>query len=376
MICTTEMLRHRVFRAATVVAVCAFGGVFATAQEDKIILRDNSEKTGQVEEYDFRSIKLKLAGSATTTIKVDEVQAVTFGGLPRDFSDAEAAAQRGAHAEAAAKYQAALDKNPRRPVKQDAMFGIGIAQINSGNAADGVKSLKALLAEGAFPQSRHIEAAESQIIAALPAAEQLPFVDGEIARVGKISDSGRLVDRLKLARCKILMAAGNLKDAKSDANALANSTGPGAGAAKVLLGDIARAEKNANDADRLYRDALRSTGLSRGDRAAVYNGLGALQLEKGVAGAGKPDEIRGALLSFLRVVVQFAPADGSESSAPLEVALLNAGICFERLAQLGTKAEQPLLRKRAKDLFGRLLNDFPQSQLKLEAETHFKKLDG
>ena len=58
-----------------------------------------------------------------------------------------------------------------------------------------------------------------------------------------------------------------------DASAIASRHLPGAGAAKVLLAEIALAEKDVAEAEKLFKDALKVV-TAKSDRAAAFNGLG------------------------------------------------------------------------------------------------------
>jgi hypothetical protein len=364
----------RAFRPAFVLAVAAFAAGVASAQDDKVVKRDQTELVGRVEEYDFRGVKVKLKAGALTAVKTEEILEVSFKGLPKEFTDGQNDLTSKPDA-AIAKFQAVLDnKQTRRPVRQEAFYLMAQAQFGAGQPAEGVKTLKAMLAEAEFPQSRYIAASHAQIIGASPPAEALPFVDAELARVSKIADSAPLVDQLNLARCRILLGKGDLEAAKSTATALANGTSGSAGEAKVILGDVAMAEKKPADADRMYREALRRKDLGRGARASCHNGIGVVLYDKGKQGS-KKDDIREALLSFLRTVTQFAPTEPGENTVPYETALFNAGVCFQSLAELEQAGDAAqLLKARAAGLYDKLVKDYPQSQYKSDAERLRAKL--
>src|SRR5262249_45071091 len=153
------------------------------------MLKDGT-KEGQVQEVDFRGVKLSMGG-ATTTIKIDEVQEITFSNPPKEFKQAEDEFQRGKYDEAITNYQAVIDnKKARAPIRQEAWWKLGICNLRLGKADEAIKAFKGMLADGEFPHSRYLSRAEAQVadilIATGKGADALAFIEAEETRLQKV----------------------------------------------------------------------------------------------------------------------------------------------------------------------------------------------
>ena len=348
----------------------------ATAQDDTVNMHDGTKKTGKVEVYDFRTIKLTSQnGKISTNIKVEDAKSVEWGGKPKAFKEAESALAAGNDEDAATKLQAIIDDAKLRDVlKQEAYFLQAAAYANAGKNAEAADSLQKMLAK--FPQSHYIVAAHEMAVRALlaagKAADAVSFTQAEETRVGAIPDSRALTDGLKLLRCRVQLASNQGPQAKADLQTLANTAGPMAEQAKVMLGEVLLAENNVAEAEKLFRDALKSTKAAQ-VRAGAYNGLGEINFKKGYDGK-KSDLLKDALFSYLRTVVQFPPAAG-DSSEYHEAAIFKAGCCFQALGDLEKdKDAQGRLFARSRELFKRLLNDYKGSTLAGEAQTRLERM--
>jgi tetratricopeptide (TPR) repeat protein len=383
-------------RSGVVIATLGLWLSGAAGAQDTVNLKDASNKQGSIQDSDFRGIKLSISGGGSTSIKRDEIQSHTLDpkSLPKEFKAGEDEYNRGKYDEAVASFQAVLDnKKARSVIRQDAWMKQAQSYVRLEKAEEAVKALKGLLEE--YPQTWHLEEADALVIAVLTrtgkAQDAVAFAEAEEARVAKLEGSGSLVERIKLLKARAYLAAGDPKKAKAEAGAAAGGTSPGAGAAKVLLGEIALTEKNAGEADKHFRDALKNV-TARSDRAAVFNGLGTILLEKGkdAANAKKTDDIQEALLFFLRTAIVEIPEAG-ESTEAHEAGVYNTAVAFQYLGELGTpsagsksetKADgktddaQGRSLQRAREWFRRLLREYPQSKYAADAQTRLQKLGG
>ncbi len=351
----------------------AFIAAPASAQDDTVVMKDGSRKTGTIQEYDFRSLKLGIAGGrGSTSVRAEEIESVEWSGVPKDMKDAENLLASQNDEAAVEKFQAVLGNAKLRSVlRQEAAFSLALAQFRSGKTEEGVATLRSLLDEKSFPLSRHILAAHEHAVNGLNALrksdEALGFVDAEIARLQKVSDTAAVVDRLKLLKCRTLIEKGEENRAQADCKALAASSSPIAAEAKVMLGRIALKAKNDAEAEKHFLEALQSPAITPFARAASWNGLGMILQQKGVT-QKKAEPLKEALLAFLRAVVQFPPAAG-ESSEHYETGLFRAAQCFKGLAELDKPGDvQTQNFVRAVGLLRRLLREYPGSQQAAEAQ--------
>jgi outer membrane protein assembly factor BamD (BamD/ComL family) len=366
----------------------------AIAQQDTVTLKDGSTKPGQIQDYDFRGVKLTLAGGGgTTTIKADDVASVTYGSQPKEFKQAEDEFNRSKYEDAAASFQGIIDnKKIRSVLRQDAWKDQAIAYLRSGKVDDAVKSFKGMLEE--FPQSRYLEEVQRSLVTLLVGTGKGPdavaFIESEETRLQKIPETGALIERLKILKARAYLGAGDTKKAKAEATALASGTSGAAASAKVLLAEIALAEKQTAEAEKLFRDALTKV-TAKSDRAAAFNGLGSILLDRGKE-SKQQDPIREALLLFLRTALVEIPEAGEPTEAH-ETGIYNAGVAFQYLGELGsgggskaadTKADgaratddaQGRNLARARENFRRLLREYPQSKHAGDAQTRLQKLGG
>ncbi len=349
------------------------------AQNDTITLKDNSTKQGTVQEWDYRGVKVAVGGSGTTTIKADDVLGVEFAAAPKDFKEGKDDLAGGKFDEAVAKFQALIDNaKARAAIRQESHWYKAQALKGSGKNDESVAAMKAMIADGQFPSSHYLEQIHDLVPTMLAqagkGAEAITFIEGEESRINKLPESGGLLEGLKLGRARAYLASNDLAKAKSEATALAATTGARASEAKVMLGTIALAEKNPTEAEKLFRDALKVVTRSR-ERAACYNGLGAVLQQRGKE-TSKPDLLREALLNYLRTALMFAPAPG-EPTGEHENGLYNAANCFQLLGDVSSdKDVQKRNYGRAVEMYRRFVAEYPQSPLKADAQSRLSKLGG
>jgi tetratricopeptide (TPR) repeat protein len=383
-------------RSVVPAAVLALFLTGLLAAQDTVTTKDGP-KTGVVQEWTTTGIKLTIAGGGgTTTIKGDDViPPVSWGNLPKEFKQAEDDFNRGKWEDAAAGYAAFLEKKSMRVVlRAEALLKQGTAFQNADKADDAINSFKALLQE--VPQTHGVEEADNRIVHILVRTNKGPdaiaFLEAEEARVQKLPESGAIVERLKLLKARVLLATGDTKKAKAEATTLAGGSSAGAGGAKVLLAQIALAEKDGALAEKLFNEA-KKTVTAKSDRAACWNGLGSILLEAGKQ-KHEPAPIREALQYFLRTAFVEIP-DAGDSTEPHETGLFNGAVCFQDLGELGSPAPagKPTDTKgsaepkaadqaqtnnlnRARELFRRLLREYPQTKYASEAQQRLQKLGG
>jgi tetratricopeptide (TPR) repeat protein len=370
----------------------------AAPGQDTVTLKDGTTKQGSVQEWNYNGLKMTVAqGGGTTTIKPEDIGSVTLVG-PKEYKQGEEEYHRGKGEEVAATLGPFIDKKTNRAVlRAEALWMSGQGYLRSEKADDGIKTLKTLMEE--FPQTHHLDDAittnASVHVRTGKAQDAVSFLEAEEGRVAKLSESAKIVDGVKITKARAYLLAGDAKKAKTEATTLAGGTSSAAGAAKVLLGDIAVAEKQIPEAEKYYNDAKKVV-TTRADRAACFNGLGTILLEKGKE-ARSPDQIRDALMYFLRTALVEIPEAGDSTEAH-ETGLYNTAVCFQYLGELGapsaggskgpeskggggggeakTDDAQARNLQRARENFRRLIREYPQSKYASDAQTRLQKLGG
>ena len=141
----------------TVAAVALIWVAPAAAQaEDKIKKKDGSEVAGLILEWDYRAAKIQLpgAGKATQNLKTDDIDSVEWGGLTKEWKDADTDLKSGKEDAAFAKFKAlAENKRLRAALRQEAMWNGSLASFRLGKDDEAVVTLKSMISDAEFPQS-------------------------------------------------------------------------------------------------------------------------------------------------------------------------------------------------------------------------------
>ncbi len=202
------------------------------------------------------------------------------------------------------------DEKQRRPLRQEARIRLARLEDRFGKADDAIAQYRAFLVD--FPAGRWFADATSGLVDRLIAAKS---PDVARAEYEKGAHEKRLDPDLA-ARCRL-------------------------GVARCLRGEGRVADATA----RLHELAQTEPEVLAG----AWNDLADLSLDAGV-GKRDGDAIRIALYSYLRGVVQYAPADRGRSPEHRR-ALAGAAQAFEYEAQLATDPEvKQLARRRAAEL--------------------------
>ncbi len=369
----------RSFVSITVAVFLAVSPLVAQEKDDVVTLKDGRKETGKVQNHDFNAVKIQIDGGGSKVIKAADVESVELISKPKELRDGEAAAQAGRDDEAITKFGAAIANKRLRPVhRQEAYRGLAAAQFRANKADEGLATLKAMLSAEEFPLSCYLESASADVVARSLAADKADdaaaFLEAQITRLARIPEAGSLVDGLKLQRCRILLKKGDDAGAKREALSIAQGGGSGAAEAKALLGELALAAKDTAGAEKLFREALAGSAGAPA-KVAAWNGLGEINLQKGLA-EKKPDTLKVALMAFLRGVHQYPPAPG-ETSSGHETALFKAGVSYQAVGELEKAGEaQTRAFNRARELFRRLRDTYPDSSFAEEAKSRLERLGG
>lgn len=360
---------------AAIAVFCALASVGLAQTDDKVTTKDGKSQNGKIDSYDFRAIKLSLRAGVSTTVKVEDVESVEFGALPKEYKEAVSAMQAQSWDDAATKFGEVAASKAREVLKQEALWHQGNCYLEGGKNEEAAKALQELLAK--FPQSRYLKLTHALVVRALVAAgkgtDAIAFTTAEETRVGAIPDSRQMTDGLKLLRCQAQMRSGQGAQAKADLQTLAGTGGPAADQARVMLGEVLLADKNLAEAEKNFREALK-TSKENAVRSAAYNGLGDIGFAKGIE-SKKPEVLKDALLLYLRTVAQFPPAAG-EPTDYYERAIYQAGRCFHSMGQLEkTQDVQARHYGRAKELYRKILGEFRGSALAEEAKRQLDSLE-
>lgn len=341
--------------------------VLATAQVDTIRLRDGNTDTGKVELEDHLSVTFKSSkdkNARSVRYEWDKVDEIQYGG-PVEYTQAMKLLAAGQTPQAIPKLQALLDnKTLRKELRPHLLFHLASAQQRSGQYAEAIAGMQALVKEQA--KSPHLRTAAIAIVDMRVAmgdpttglADLETFVKS--AREGGIDDT--YVASFDLLKGRLLEALKRNGEAKTfyDVAAASRSLPPSLVAeAKLGQARCEQAAGNHENARTVYRQLV---DQDHGNvvMAGAWNGLADIVREQGVK-EKKADVVLDALFMYLRGVVEFGPAPG-ESTTEYERASAGSALCFKLLSDMETDAEKKkLYADRERDRLNQLRKEFPNS---------------
>jgi tetratricopeptide (TPR) repeat protein len=338
--------------------VFATGGASASAQQaDVVRCRDGSEVKGRIEAESWRGVEVDVRRGVKRTLGWDEVAAIDWADATA-FEKAEDDAKAGRVDEAiAALVPLAKGNRLRGPLRQEVLFTLARLQQRHGKDDDAIAGWRELLAS--FPDGRYRDDAAEGLVDGLLAkgdpAGASATLDSVVASAKGTESGSHLESVAGALRGRILESQKRfpdartayesaLRDARLDADLAARAR---LGAARCLL-----AEGKKEPARAAFRD-LTAREAPNDVLAGAWNGLADFALDDGVV-RRDAGTIEVALLSYLRGVVQFKPAEG-ERSAETERAIAGAAKSFEYLAELSKDPDVKRLNHQRAEMMKRRL---------------------
>jgi tetratricopeptide (TPR) repeat protein len=316
----------------------------AGGDDDTVVLRDGTTKTGRVQTADAAGVTLQIGKKADTT-PWSAVASVQYGNA-RDFEVARAAIAEGKRDEGIAGLdKLAADKTLRAPLRQEVLFELGRAYQAKGDADKALATWRDL--QKTYANGRYLVSGGYWLTLALIARNDpggaLRAIDEMTADARGANADATQVTALDLLRGRALESQKKWADAQSAYERVAAAKEmPADFVAMAQLG-AARAVYGAGkkeEAVKRYKDLLAKRPPPVVS-AGAWNGLGDVALEAATP-KKEIDGLEEALLAYLHGVVLDTPS-ATEPAEELERAL--AGTV--KTLQLLSEAESNKERKAA-----------------------------
>jgi len=354
------------FRAVAAAAVLLAAGGLASAQsKDTVTLKNGETQEVPIKSADYDGLYFTIQKGAESKFKWAEVANVRYSGA-RELYVALDAAAAGKVGDADAQLDKLLADAKTRPVvRQEALFAQGMVARRAGNMEKAIGAWRTLLKD--FPKSRYLVSGGANLLAALLAAGDIPgasktFDDLNAAAKAAGLDAGAQTG-IGVLRGRILFEQKKYADAQNIYGGIASAKGDNLDViftAKLGLGDCARMQDKAADAERLYREITVAEAMNT-VLAGAWNGLGDLALKQG-QDKRDPDKLRDAVFCYLRGVVLYGPTQ-EETTDEYERAMAGAARAFEALSQIESDAERKkMFIARARERRTLLEQQFPTSR--------------
>lgn len=360
---------QRVGRAVAAALFClcwlVVGSAGLSAQQDRMLLKTGKDKEVRIKSEDFDGVRWTTAASSNPTLtRWNEIDSIEYGGA-RGFQEAMATVGAGRWAEALTQLDAlAADKELRPVLRQNVLYQQGVANLRLGKADEAVAAYGLLLQE--FPQSRYLLPVGASLLSIHLAKDDVPGATRALEPVlaaGKSGADEALVAALGVLRGRLAEEQKQFDQAEKDYTAASRATKAEPdviSAAKLGLARCAQKRGNGAAAETAYRE-LTLADATNAQLAGAWNGLGDIAFEQASA-KRDADGLRVALLSYLRGVVLYVPAQG-EVTDEYERALAGAARAFKAIGELEGNAERKrLFLDRSKQRRDQLAAQFPGSR--------------
>lgn len=340
------------------------------ANRDVVQLKSGATELGKIKSEDFTGIEIDPVKGESKMIAWGDVAAngVTYG-VPAEWLSIQDLLN-------ASKFEEALpqleelkaDAKLRAPVKQNALYYLGVAKQRLGKPDEALAAYKELLA--AFPKSRYLmEVGEATVAIHVAkkdlagATKGLDQINADATTAGVDASFGAAINVLKgrvFEEQKEYAKARGVYDvaAKASGVPIAVQLQAELGAARTAVALNQKPEAEAAYRKIITRDAPNPV------MAGAWNGLGDLALERGrTANGGKGDaeQILDALYMYLRGVAQYPSLPG-QPTHEYERALAGAATSFKYLSELEKVADRKRqYAERAGQRSAQLRKEFPSS---------------
>lgn len=356
---------RRLAGVALAVALATLANV-ASAQQDRVVRKDGTEKTYKILSEDFGGLSVSLEGG-TSVIRWKDVDSIKYQGADK-YNKAVGTFNSGAAVDAVAQLEELTADAKLRPVlRHNSLYFLALSYQKSGAADKALATYQTLLKE--FPKSRYLLQAGSNLLgiylAKGDAGAAGPVLEGALAAAGTGSKDANLQAGLDLLRARLYeVQKGKLAEAETLYDRI--STAAGADPELIAEGKLGRgrcaqaAGNRDSEAEQRYREIVVSDSPNTVIGGA-WNGLGDLALAAGRKDKNA-DTLRDAAFAYLRAAVYYvAGRDGP--SEERERGMAGAADAFQALGELESKADAKKQHlDRAKALRAQLASQYPQSR--------------
>jgi tetratricopeptide (TPR) repeat protein len=360
--------RARILFLALFCVLGSLGGT-ASAQQDKIVLKDGKQKVAKILTEDFDGLTYSLEGGSAG-LRWEDVDSIRYGSADKYYAAVDLYNAGKLDEALPVMQELAADTKLRPVLRQNVLYFVGSIQERQSKSEEAAATYAQLLKD--FPKSRYLLDVGSRLLAIHlargDATQASRLVDEAVKAAQAAGAAPGMQAGFGLLRGKLLEAQGKFDDASSmysKTSTEADAAPDVATAAKLGVARCSQGAGRASEAEQRYREII---GLDAPSEvlAGAWNGLGDLSYEPALS-KRDPEGLLDGLFAYLRGVVMYAPARGGDTNE-YERSLAGASLAFKALGELEKEADKKkTYMDRAKACRDQLARDYPNS-------IHLKKL--
>jgi tetratricopeptide (TPR) repeat protein len=339
-----RMAAHlRLARKLALALTCFLGALSAPAraQQDKIVLKDGTQKVAKILSEDVDGLSYSLEGGSAG-VRWDKVDSIRYGSADKYYAAVDVF-NAGRIDEALPMLQELAADTKMRPVlRQNVLFFLGLAHERQNKPDEALASYTQLLKD--FPKSRYLLDVGSRMLAIYlargDAAQASKSVEAAVSAAQAAGLTPGVAAGFGLLRGKLLEAQGKFDDATGTYNKTVSETGAEPDvvlAAKLGIARCSQGAGRASEAEQRYREIIASDAPAE-VLAGAWNGLGDLSFDPAYSKRDTEGLLDG-LFAYLRGVVLYVPSRGSASTEH-ERSLAGASKAFKALGDLEKAADK------------------------------------
>lgn len=365
-----------------IIVAVLFHHLLAQESADSVSYTEDQGKTtkedvGEITNETFEGIELKIKGTVTKKIKVDQIRSITYRDEPTQYMQAKELQESGKYTQAIDLYSKVISDGRMRAIfKQHILYNIAVSYQLAGQVDDSLKAYDELLKT--IPNSRYFREAyfnKSQCAAKRDFKVAIDILDDAKVKAKQLGLEDKFIFEVDFRKAMIYEDNNKFDDAKPIYNRLVSSTQREPTIlyrALVGVGRIEVINKNYNDAEKAFNEVIEKSEDFLAN-AGAYNGRADCTLARSSA----PDSkiYKSALFDYLRSKVLY-PAQPGGLAIEAEKATYYAGYCYEKLAQSLSAEKKKVYINNARALYLELIEKFPRSKLIPKANERLSGLGG
>jgi tetratricopeptide (TPR) repeat protein len=356
-------LRHA--RILLLALACVLGSLAgsASAQQDRITLKDGKQKVAKILSEDFDGLSYSLEGGSAG-MRWEEVDSIRYGSADKYYSAVDLYNGGKLEESLPGLKELAADTKQRPVLRQNVLYFQGQAHERLNQPDEAIAVYTQLLSE--FPKSRYLLDVGSRLLAINlakgDASNASKVIDEAVKKAQAAGMATGMQAGFGLLRGKLLEAQGKFDEASALYGSTASASDASADVALAAKLGVARCSQGAGRASQAesgYRELLGQDAPSE-VLAGAWNGLGDLSFEPAIAKRDM-EGLTDGLLAYLRGVVMYVPVRGAPSSEH-ERSLAGASKAFRAIGELEKQPERKkLYMDRAKACNDQLAALYPGS---------------
>ena len=330
-------------RSLGLAILCVLGALSAPAraQQDKIVLKDGTQKVAKILSEDVDGLSYSLEGGSAG-VRWDKVESIRYGSADKYYAAVDVFNAGRIDEALPMLTELAADTKMRPVLRQNVLFFIGLSHERQNKPDEALASYTQLLKD--FPKSRYLLEVGSRMLAIYlargEAAQASKSIEAAVSAAQAAGLTPGVAAGFGLLRGKLLEAQGKFDDATGTYNKTVSETGAEPDvvlAAKLGIARCSQGAGRASEAEQRYREIIASDAPAE-VLAGAWNGLGDLSFDPAYSKRDTEGLLDG-LFAYLRGVVLYVPTRGSASTEH-ERSLAGASKAFKALGDLEKAADK------------------------------------